>query len=84
MNDYEDEDWDEDDEEDEGDDEYDTPTGERGTRLQAAIARRARFQQFGVLLLIGGTILIAGSWADAVRPEIGWVGFALGMPGYCF
>ncbi len=37
--------------------------------------------QFAWVLWIGGTILIIGSWVDAIPVHIGWVGFGIALAG---
>jgi hypothetical protein len=37
--------------------------------------------KFSLVLWVGGSALIAASWADAVTPEIGWIGFGVAGAG---
>lgn len=34
------------------------------------------------MLWIVGTAIVLASWVDVVTPQVGWIGFAIGMVGY--
>lgn len=37
--------------------------------------------RFSMVLWIGGTALIVGSWANVVTPQVGWIGFGIAGAG---
>jgi hypothetical protein len=37
--------------------------------------------KFSMVLWVGGTVLILASWADAVTPQVGWIGFGIAGAG---
>jgi hypothetical protein len=37
--------------------------------------------KFSMVLWVGGTVLILGSWTDVVTPEVGWIGFGIAGAG---